>query len=251
MGLNAQTTVPTFTANQVLTADQQNQSARTGVPVFATTVERDAAFGGSGEKTLAEGQLCYLESTNVVQYYDGAAWATVGPSSAGGLVFITGATFTTATSVSAVADTFTSTYRNYRIVVNFTACATDTLLSMRLRASGSDITTSSYYNTIYTLNAGGAAGTVNTFTQTSWDVGALDNFPILGGMTMDVLSPKETDYTTVLFHGYTSQPSSTSQQFRIGGLQFYATTSADSFSIISSSASAMSGQYRVYGYANS
>ena len=81
MGANAQTTVPTFTTGQVLTATQMNDSARTGVPVFATTVERDAAFGGSGEKTLAEGQLCYLESTNVVQYYDGAAWATVGPTS--------------------------------------------------------------------------------------------------------------------------------------------------------------------------
>ena len=78
MGANAQTTVPTFTSGQVLTADQQNQSARTGVPVFATTVERDAAFGGAGEKVLAEGQLCYLEDTNKVQYYDGAAWANLG-----------------------------------------------------------------------------------------------------------------------------------------------------------------------------
>jgi hypothetical protein len=78
MGANAQTTVPSFTIGQVLTADQQNQSARTGVPVFADTVERDAAFGGAGEKTLAEGQLCYLEDTNKVQYYDGAAWANLG-----------------------------------------------------------------------------------------------------------------------------------------------------------------------------
>lgn len=78
MGANAQTTVPTFTAGQVLTADQQNQSARTGVPVFADTSARDAAFGGAGEKTLAEGQLCYLEDTDKVQYYDGAAWANLG-----------------------------------------------------------------------------------------------------------------------------------------------------------------------------
>jgi collagen type VII alpha len=78
MGANAQTTVPTFTASQVLTADQMNQSARTGVPVFADTTARDAAFGGSGEKTLAEGQLCYLEDTNKVQYYDGSAWANLG-----------------------------------------------------------------------------------------------------------------------------------------------------------------------------
>jgi hypothetical protein len=78
MGANAQTTVPSFLASQVLTADQMNQSARTGVPVFAGTTERDAAFGGAGEKVLAEGQLCYLESTNKVQYYDGAAWANLG-----------------------------------------------------------------------------------------------------------------------------------------------------------------------------
>jgi len=78
MGANAQTTVPTFTASQILTADQQNQSARTGVPVFATTVTRDAAFGGTGEKTLAQGQLCYLEATDKVQFYNGTAWANLG-----------------------------------------------------------------------------------------------------------------------------------------------------------------------------
>lgn len=78
MGANAQTTVPTFTAGQVLTAAQLNTSARTGVPVFANTTDRDAAFGGSGEKTLAEGQLCYLEDTNKVQFYDGSAWANLG-----------------------------------------------------------------------------------------------------------------------------------------------------------------------------
>lgn len=78
MGANAQTTVPTFVDGQVLTAAQQNQSARTGVPVFADTTARDAAFGGAGEKTLAEGQLCYLESTDKVQFYNGTSWANLG-----------------------------------------------------------------------------------------------------------------------------------------------------------------------------
>ena len=78
MGANAQTSVPTFVASQVLTAQQLNDSARTGVPVFADTTARDAAFGGAGEKTLAEGQLCYLESTNKVMLYDGSSWANLG-----------------------------------------------------------------------------------------------------------------------------------------------------------------------------
>jgi hypothetical protein len=76
---NTQTTVPLFVANQVLTAAQQNTSAGTGVPVFATTVTRDAAFGGSN-KALAKGQLCYLEATSLVQQYNGSAWVSVGES---------------------------------------------------------------------------------------------------------------------------------------------------------------------------
>ena len=79
---NEQTSVPLFVADTILTAAQQNISAGTGVPVFATTVTRDAAFGGASEKVLAEGQLCYLSASNIVQYYDGAAWATVGPAAA-------------------------------------------------------------------------------------------------------------------------------------------------------------------------
>jgi hypothetical protein len=78
MGANAQTTVPTFTASQVLTAAQMNASARTGVPVFATTTDRDAAFGGTGEKTLAEGQLCFIEaSPKRIQIYDGTSWQDI------------------------------------------------------------------------------------------------------------------------------------------------------------------------------
>ena len=98
---NTQTTVPLFVANQVLTAAQQNTSAGTGVPVFATTVTRDAAFGGSN-KALAEGQLCYIEASNIVQYYDGAAWATVGPTSSGVVqvksTTVTASTFSTSSA---------------------------------------------------------------------------------------------------------------------------------------------------------
>ena len=77
---NEQTLVPLFASGEVLTAANMNLSAGTGVPVFSNTTTRDAGFGGTGEKVLAEGQLCYLSDSNIVQYYTGAAWATVGPS---------------------------------------------------------------------------------------------------------------------------------------------------------------------------
>jgi hypothetical protein len=98
---NEQTSVPLFASGEVLTAANMNISAGTGVPVFTNTTTRDAGFGGAGEKVLAEGQLCYLSSTNVVQYYDGAAWATVGPSSA-----ITGATAQTNSTQSTTSTTY-------------------------------------------------------------------------------------------------------------------------------------------------
>jgi hypothetical protein len=79
MGINAQTSVPKFTSGDVLTAANTNLLTN-APPVFSGTATRDAAFGGVGEKTLAEGQLCYLEDSNIVQYYDGAAWATLAPT---------------------------------------------------------------------------------------------------------------------------------------------------------------------------
>ena len=120
---NEQTSVPLYAAAEVLTAANMNISAGTGVPVFATTVTRDAAFGGAGEKVLAEGQLCYLSASNIVQYYDGAAWATVGPTASkiAQVVQSTSATLTTSTSTSYVttglAVTITPTLNTSKILV--------------------------------------------------------------------------------------------------------------------------------------
>lgn len=123
MGANAQTTVPTFVASQVLTADQMNQSARTGVPVFADSSARDAGFGGTGEKVLAEGQLCYLEDADVVQYYDGAAWATVGPASAGAVAQVKSTT---------ISDTFSTTSTSFVDVTGLSVSITPTSASNKV-----------------------------------------------------------------------------------------------------------------------
>jgi|DEB19_MinimDraft_3_1074340.scaffolds.fasta_scaffold05340_8 hypothetical protein len=101
MGANAQTSVPSFTAGEVLTAANMNISARTGIPVFADTTARDAAFGGTGEKTLAEGQFAYLEDTNATQYYDGSAWQAVATTN------ITNDTATVATQQTTTSVTYT------------------------------------------------------------------------------------------------------------------------------------------------
>jgi hypothetical protein len=111
MGVNQQTSVPAFTSGQVLTAQQQTE-INTGVPVFADTTARDAAFGGTGEKVLAEGQLAYLEDSDIVQYYDGSGWATVGPTTAGKVLQVVQATFATAASSSSTSYTDTGLTAN-------------------------------------------------------------------------------------------------------------------------------------------
>ena len=252
MGANAQTTVPTFTTGQVLTATQMNDSARTGVPVFATTVERDAAFGGTGEKALAEGQLCYLESTNVVQYYDGAAWATVGPASAGGLVYLTGATFTTATSVSLPNSTFTSTYANYRFILSLTAVTADSDFTLRFRAGGTDDSTSNYDTAFLGLRNDGTASNSTAAAGSSILVGESDaTTGDIYTIVLDVIRPQLSVPTNVYGTYYFLDKASTARFMRVGVGGFRNTTAFDALSFISSTASSLSGNYRVYGYANS
>jgi hypothetical protein len=142
MGANAQTSVPAFTAGQVLTAQQQTE-INTGIPVFATTTTRDAAFGGTGEKTLAEGQMAYIENiagSAAVQYYDGAAWQTL---VTGGLTYVTGASFTNSSGVAMPAGTFTSAYLNYIVLFNATASQAMNVY-LRFNYSGSPANTNYY-----------------------------------------------------------------------------------------------------------
>jgi len=68
-----------FTSGAVLTAAQVNTYLMDqAVMVFASTAARDAAFGGAGEPTLAEGMICYISDANSLLYYTGTAWAALG-----------------------------------------------------------------------------------------------------------------------------------------------------------------------------
>lgn len=151
MGANAQTSVPAFTAGQVLTAQQQTE-INTGIPVFATTTTRDAAFGGTGEKTLAEGQFAYIEATNTTQYYDGSTWQTVGAS---GLTFIASTTASAATTIT-VDNVFTSTYRRYMITSQISGGTTNGL-QLQFRY-GSTTQAASYYSAANIAANGGSSG---------------------------------------------------------------------------------------------
>jgi hypothetical protein len=67
-----------FASGDVLTAAQVNGFLQDQVIArFATTAARDAAYGGVGEPTLAEGMFAYIDDSDSVFYYDGFLVATV------------------------------------------------------------------------------------------------------------------------------------------------------------------------------
>lgn len=67
-----------FTSGSVLTAAQVNTYLMDqAVMRFADEAARTAAFGGTGEPTLAEGMMSYLMDSNSVQVYDGTQWVAI------------------------------------------------------------------------------------------------------------------------------------------------------------------------------
>jgi hypothetical protein len=218
-----------------------NQSARTGVPVFAGTSERDAAFGGTGEKTLAEGQLCYLESTNVVQYYDGSSWATVGPTTPGGLVRISTTTATSGGTVN-VTNAFSSTYNSYMIVIDDMLYNTGgQTLTMTLGA-----TSTGYYWGSLTINYATAALTGGNGNNTSsWLLGQGDNTN-RGGAIVFVTNPNlaaTTAYTALGIDPRTGESTKFAQGFVNN------TTQYTDFTISAATRTFANVSIKVYGYA--
>jgi hypothetical protein len=234
MGANAQTAVPAFTTGQVLTAAQQTE-INTGIPVFATTITRDAAFGGAGEKVLAEGQFAYIEATNTTQYYDGATWQSVGVTP--GLVLVS-TTAVSGTSFS-VNNCFSATYKNYRIIYDFTVA--DQNMVFRLRVGGADNSTSNY-DRVRLIAQNTSAQVATTAAATSWtDYLGSDGASI---WIMDITQPFEAAKTgAFLANAYNASAQCT---LALGSLQQRQATSFDGFTI--SGANSMTGTCYVYGY---
>jgi len=243
MGANAQTTVPDFVAETVLTAAKLDISAATGVPVFATTVTRDAAFGGAN-KVLAEGQTCYLESTNVVQYYDGAAWATVGPAAAptSGLVVVKAETAFSAVSTATADSVFTSSYTNYRILITYTGSgsigATFQLRVGGVTASGAN------YNVQMIVATGATTSSSRNVSQTSQNYGTSRSVQV--SYAIELFGPALAAPTGTQSIGGDNEGAYTSPfQFNNTG-NHTLTTAYDG--IIFNFGTSSTGTYTIYGY---
>jgi hypothetical protein len=241
MGANAQTSVPDFTAGQVLTAQQQTE-INTGIPVFATSVERDAAFGGTGEKVLAEGQFAFLEDTNATQFYDGSTWQPVGV--APGLVLVKSQVVGSAVASVEVTGAFSATYDNYKITYTGGVGSTGTGITMILGA-----TTTGYYSALIYGSSYGASGPTYTGTANgaSWTFVGIASTNA-ASVNMEINNPFLT-VNTLMSHSRSD--AATAGTAGTGQGYLANSTSYTGFTLTPQSGTLTGGTIRVYGYANS
>ena len=238
MGANAVTTVPVYTAGEILTAADLNIT-NSGVPVFATTVTRDAAFGGAGEKTLAEGQYAYIEATNTTQYYDGADWQSVG---GGSFVLVSSGSVSAASAIT-LDSIFTSTYRNYKMFINGTCSADDSDITFKFRAGGSTNSANSYSRKV--ISAGASVSTSTATGQTSFTSFIATGQTQIVNETI-IFAPQVAIATGIQ---YMSGAVSTNSYQYWGSGVFTNTTQFDGL-VITPASGTITAQYRIYGLAD-
>lgn len=243
MGANATTFVPTYVAGEILTAADLNVT-NSGIPVFADSTARDAAFGGTGEKVLAEGQYAYLESTNATQYYDGSAWQSVGVTP--GLTIVQAATAFTTVSAININSVFTSTYTNYRIVFNPSAASAGGSITMKMRASGTDTSTNYATRTFYGSPATGGVYTSDSLGTDEWYLGNISTTSGTGNGVIDIYNPQTTVPTAITAQFLGGETGVGIFTYLTAGHQNSA-TQFDGLSFLIS-AGTFTGTYTIYGY---
>lgn len=232
----------TFTAGEVLTASSvQNFLQNQTVMSFADSAARSSAIGTAN---FEEGMTSYLQDTNLVEVYDGTNWASIAPSGpTPGLVQIgTAISFSAVSSFSFPADTFTSTYDNYKIILSNVSGSTGIEVRMRLRASGTDNTSNIYYQ----QQQYNSSTTISGVRQTStvWTV-ANANTGTSNFATLELFNPKITQITRGLV--IWQQSGNTTPETLFQTMTHDSATAFDSATILASTGN-ITGVASVYGF---
>lgn len=168
---------------------------------------------------------------------------TLGVYAAPGLVKISGASFTTASSVSLPNSTFTSTYRNYRLLITGTASVTsETDLALRFRASGTDNSSTNYFRWSYNRTNSAAGNSYNGGIGNSI-LGSVGNITFYS--EADIFQPQASANTMFTSTGHCLANSNNNSYWLQGG--YNGTDSFDSLTFYPSSGT-ITGQYVIYGY---
>jgi hypothetical protein len=191
------------------------------------------------------GQLLTADTT--VSPYK-VKWATPA-ASASGLTFITGATFSSAASVSFATGTFSSTYLAYKVIFVVQSGTGGADVAFRFRTSGTDNTSASYYGALNGIQANGTQVSARGGGISSVNLGVIEAANNAPFFTFDISNPFASVRTDFAGSSVFTVSGGAGAFGSMAGF-FNSTTSFDSMSFLLGSGS-MSGYYKVYGYQNS
>lgn len=221
----------------------------------ASNTDLDFTWAGDATNTVvdAEGDLLVGDSADTLQRLaigttgqvltvdtgvDGKVkWAAAGGGSVSKIT--ANLAFSGATSVS-INNCFTSTYTNYLVIFENMAAASGTSVNFRMRASGSDNTTSNYDQGNHAVGYGGSTGgeaASNASEFRMW--GSVGSGSEKANMVFFINNPQTATQTTWCGTGNNNDAG-----YRTSG-QFNGTTQFDGFSIYCGQN--LSGNITVYG----
>ena len=203
-----------------------------------------SATAASTPQRLAVGsdaQILVADSSTAT----GLKWATA----SSGLTFITGATFSSAASVSLPTGTFSATYLAYKVIFVAQSGTGGAVMSARFRTSGTDNSSAFYYGALYGIQANGTEVSVRSGGATSLGLGVIEAANNAPFFTFDISNPFASIRTDFAGSSVFTVSGGAGAFGSLAGF-FNTTTSFDSMSFILASGS-MSGYYKVYGYQNS
>lgn len=162
-----------------------------------------------------------------------------------GLTLINTTSFSGVSSVSLNADTFTSTYDNYRLLTSIQGSASS-ILNLRFRASGADNTTANYSYASENIDTLAQTNTLTGSGQTTIQMFYTTISPRTH-FVIDIFNPKAT--LTTNFTGSAWGLDAAAQELGIytTGGHFGLTTSFDALSFYPTSGT-ITGNYSIYGY---
>ena len=192
-----------------------------------------------------DGQVISETDTDSLSVYKGSAWAPVS-----GLTLITSGSFSGAVSAS-VNSCFTSTYRNYMVIINASSTSANNSIDLRLRASGTDSSTT--YKSVVQYWDCNTAGAISSYARTtSFGMGYMNygSATDRGQVVATISAPQLAQPTSVNTYGIGSGDGTTQIASVCGGRHTTA-TAYDGFTIININGANIEGVYRVYGLADS
>jgi hypothetical protein len=174
---------------------------------------------------------------------------TLGVYSASGFSLVAKNSFTNVATYTLPANTFTSTYENYRVIIQAKSTTANQNASVRLVTSGTP-NSGAIYNKQHLDVYGGTANAAQYNGQTSLS----DLFVVSNGVecytTFDIFSPQLATYTGISCI-QNNNSSATASQLRLQVYNTTVTTVFDSLYLFPNTSGNITGYVTVYGYKKS